>query len=196
LIKIKYYLTSKNYQTLLDFLDSRTTQYGVSRYIIGKIGVAASRAASLCQLGDRAGAIKWLKEAYDLAEPNGFTMQFIEMGNAMRTLAGMALKANMAGVPAEWLETMKRRSTTYAKRLAHVRSRYLDAHNLDADAQLTVKELAVLADLSQGLSRTEISLAHSISINTVKTMLQIIYGKLGAENAMDAVRIATAKQML
>jgi LuxR family maltose regulon positive regulatory protein len=196
LIKVKYYFISKNYRTMLDFLDSRTTHYGISRYIIGKIGVAACRAVALCHLGDRAGALKWLKEAYDLAEPNGFTMQFVELGNAMRTLAGMALKANAPGIPAAWLETIKRRSTTYAKRLAHVRSRYLTAHNLNADTQLTAKELAVLADLAQGLSRTEISLAHNISINTVKTMLQMIYGKLGAENAMDAVRIATAKQML
>jgi LuxR family maltose regulon positive regulatory protein len=195
-VKIKYYLASKNYQTMLDYLDSRTARYGISRYIIGKVGMAATRAACLCQLGDKAEALKNLEKAYELAAPNKFTMQFVEIGNTMRTLSGMALKTNTTTIPTAWLENIRSRSTTYAKRLAHVRTCYLEAHDLDANTQLTTKELAVLADLAQGLSRAEISQAHNISINTVKTMLQMIYGKLGAESALDAVRIAALRRML
>jgi LuxR family maltose regulon positive regulatory protein len=100
------------------------------------------------------------------------------------------------GIPVAWLETIQSKAATYAKRLAHVRSCYLSAHNPEAHVPLTSKELEVLEDLSQGLSRTEISLAHGISINTVKTMLPLIYQKLGAEGAMDAIRKATAKKLL
>jgi LuxR family maltose regulon positive regulatory protein len=134
-------------------------------------------------------------------------MLFIEQGNNMRTLAGAALKelkergaadseVNELGIPVSWLEMVRSRATTYAKRIAYVRSVYLEKHSSRDDVQITSKELEILTDLSQGLSRTEISLTHGISINTVKSMLQVIYDKLGAEGAMDAVRIATTKRIL
>ncbi|MDR1185379.1 MAG: helix-turn-helix transcriptional regulator, partial [Coriobacteriales bacterium] len=61
---------------------------------------------------------------------------------------------------------------------------------------LTDRELEILRDLTHGLSRVEISLARGISINTVKSMLRIICDKLGAENLMDAIRLATTKRLL
>jgi LuxR family maltose regulon positive regulatory protein len=206
-VKTRYYLAARNYRTLIAFIDSRTTRYGISRYLIGKIGLAAGKAVAHSQLGERIEAFKLLKDAYDLASPNELIGPFIELGNNMRTLTGAALKAlgepgvrgpdtTGPGIPARWLEMIRSRATTYAKRVAFVRSQYLDEHNPEGDVQLTSKELEILADLSQGLSRTEISLTHDISINTVKSMLQVIYDKLGAESAMDAVRIATTKRML
>jgi LuxR family maltose regulon positive regulatory protein len=148
------------------------------------------------QLGNRTAALSSVRKAYEMAQPNSFDLPFIEMGNPMRTLAGMALREKVAGIPVSWLENMRSRATTYAKRVAHVRSCYLEAHNIIADVQLTNKELEILSDLSQGLSRMEISMAHDISINTVKSMLPIIYQKLGAENALDAIRLATTKGLL
>jgi LuxR family maltose regulon positive regulatory protein len=195
-VKLKYYLANKDYQTLLDFANSRTSRYGISRYLLGKIGLTIIKAICHCQLGNREASLAFFREAYELAEPNGFVMPFIEMGNAMRTLVGMALRERATDIPVPWLKTIRSRATTYAKRVAHVRSCYLEAHNITASAQLTSKELEVLSDLSQGLSRTEISLAHGISINTVKSMLSLIYQKLGAENALDAIRIATTKGLL
>jgi DNA-binding CsgD family transcriptional regulator len=50
--------------------------------------------------------------------------------------------------------------------------------------------------MSQGLSRTEIAAYRGISINTVKAMIQIIYEKLGADNSMDALRIAISKDLI
>jgi LuxR family maltose regulon positive regulatory protein len=206
-VKSRYYLSTRNYQTLVAFIDSRTTRFGISRYLLGKIGITAYKAVAYLQLDERRKAFSFLKEAYDLASPNGLNMSFIELGNNMRTLAGAALKVLDEpevlgpgtvglGIPASWLEAVRRRATTYAKRVAFVRSLYLERHNPHDDVQITGKELEILTDLSQGLSRTEISLTHGISINTVKSMLQIIYDKLGAENAMDAVRIATTKKIL
>ncbi|MDR1082985.1 MAG: LuxR C-terminal-related transcriptional regulator [Coriobacteriales bacterium] len=195
-IKTKCYLANKNYQTLLDFSNSRTARYGISRYILGKVGIEAAKAVCHCQLGERTAALQHLEMAYELSEPNRFDMMFIELGNNMRTLTNMALKAKEVHVPSSWLKTIRSKATTYAKRVAHIRSCYLAAHDLETNVQLTGKELEILTDLSQGLSRTEISLAHGISINTVKTMLQMIYEKLGAENAIDAVRIAATKQLI
>jgi LuxR family maltose regulon positive regulatory protein len=194
-VRAKYYLTNKSYRTLLDFIDSRTARYGISRYILGKVGLTATRAVCLCQLGERTEALKELRRAYELSESNGFDMLFIELGNNMRSLASLALRVKSTPIPSSWLETVRCKAATYAKRLAFVRSCYLSAHNLETSVQLTNKEIDILSDLAQGLSRTEISLAHNVSINTVKTMLQMIYEKLGAESAMEAIRIATTKQL-
>jgi LuxR family maltose regulon positive regulatory protein len=117
-----------------------------------------------------------------------------EGGAANKGVAGGTKES--VELPTEWLKTIRSRATTYAKRIAFVRSRYLEAYDPEADVQLTAKELELLSDLSRGLSRTELSLAHGISINTVKTMLQMIYHKLRAESAMDAVRIAVTKHLL
>jgi LuxR family maltose regulon positive regulatory protein len=195
-VRLRYYLATKDYQTLLDFASSRTARQSVSRYLLSRIGLMLTQAVCHNQLGNRTTALSFLRKAYELTQPNGFDMPFIEMGNPMRTLAGMALREKAAGIPASWLENMRSRATTYAKRVAYVRSCYLEDHNIAADVHLTSKELEVLNDLAQGLSRMEISMAHDISINTVKSMLPIIYQKLGAENALDAIRLATTKGLL
>jgi LuxR family maltose regulon positive regulatory protein len=191
--KIKYYLAIKDYEVLLSFLENR-----LSRFIIGKIGLMSAKAVCLFRLGDRAEAFACLKETYELAHPCGLDMLFVELGNNMRSLATAALKvpASELGIPTEWLETIRSKATTYAKRVAFVRSCYLEAHSPDTSVHLSARELEVLEDLTHGLSRMEISVARGISLNTVKSMLQIIYSKLGAESAMDAIRIATTKQLL
>jgi LuxR family maltose regulon positive regulatory protein len=194
--KAKYYLAVKDYQTLLAFADDRATRFGAARFTIGKIGFAVLRAVCHLRLGNRPDAFSWLREAYGLAYPNGLIMPFIELGNNMRSLTAAALKTPVSGLPTDWLELIRRRATTYAKRVAFIRSRYLETHSLSTDVQLTSKELEILEDLFHGLSRTEISLTRNVSVNTVKSMLQTVYHRLGAENALDAVRIATAKNLL
>jgi LuxR family maltose regulon positive regulatory protein len=194
--KVKYYLAIKDYETLLAFTENRDTHFGIRRFIIGRVGLAITKAVAHLRLGNKEAAFAHLREAYELAQPCGLVMPFIELGNNLRSLAVAALKEPRELLPAAWLESIRCRATTYAKRVAFVRSRYLEAQGMDSRVQLTNKELEVLRDLLQGLSRAEISLAHGISINTVKTMLQMIYDKLGAESGMDAIRIATARRLL
>ncbi|MDR1082377.1 MAG: LuxR C-terminal-related transcriptional regulator [Coriobacteriales bacterium] len=192
--KLKYYLAIKDYDTLLAFVESRDTSF-----VVGKIGLMAARAVCYQRLGNQKEALVSLAQTYELARPCGLDMLFIELGNNMRSLTTAALKSSdpvLSGVSTEWLETIRSRATTYAKRVAFVRSRYLEAHSSSADVQLTTKELEILTDLTHGLSRTEISVARGVSINTVKSMLTMIYEKLGAENAIDAIRLATTKQLL
>ncbi|MDR2687997.1 MAG: LuxR C-terminal-related transcriptional regulator [Oscillospiraceae bacterium] len=194
--RAKYYLEEQQYHALLAMLSCRTGGFDVGRYLFGQIGVAAHRAVCLYNLKDHAGAFEALRQAYELAAPNGLHMIFIELGNHMRTLAAAAQKAGGCGVPEAWLEEVQKKAATYAKRIGQVRSQYRQAEGLDGSVQLTQKEVNLLQDLSHGLSRTESAAARGISINTVKMMLQYVYEKLGAENSMDAVRIAFAKGIL
>ncbi|MDR1853765.1 MAG: helix-turn-helix transcriptional regulator, partial [Azoarcus sp.] len=61
---------------------------------------------------------------------------------------------------------------------------------------LSPREAELLNDLRQGLSRSEISAIRNLSINTVKLVLNSLYAKLGADNADDAVRIASEKKLV
>jgi LuxR family maltose regulon positive regulatory protein len=194
--RCKFLLAEQQYQTILAMLGSRTGSFDIGRYLLGQIGIAIHRAVCLYNLKDHEGAFEALRQAYELAAPNNLNMVFIEMGNHMRTLAAAAQKAEGCGIPDAWLEDIQKKAATYAKRVGQVRSQYRQAEGLEDGVQLTQKEINLLQDLSHGLSRTESAAARGISINTVKMMLQYIYEKLGAENSMDAVRIAFAKGLL
>jgi LuxR family maltose regulon positive regulatory protein len=195
-VKMKYYFSEKKYHVLLAFLDRRPMTYGIRKFLLGRIGMAVSEAVCQYNLNDRSGAFETMREAYELSAANSFDMLFIEMGNHMRSLVGAMLKLDDPGVPTEWLESIRSKAATYAKRIAHVKSRYRQDIGKDGDIQLTLKEKEVLQDMSQGLSRTEIAMYRGISVNTVKAMLQIIYEKLGADNSMDAMRIAISNELI
>jgi LuxR family maltose regulon positive regulatory protein len=188
--KLKYYLSEKRYHALLAFLNSRPMSHGIRPFVLGRIGMAVSEAVCLYNLKDRAGAMDALKRAYELSAPNAFDMPFIEMGNHMRALVGVALREKNLAIPSGWLEMIRSKSATYAKRVVYVKSCYRRDVGKDGAIQLTLREKEVLRDMSQGLSRTEIAAYRGISVNTVKTMMQIIYEKLGADNNMDAMRAA------
>jgi LuxR family maltose regulon positive regulatory protein len=194
--KCKYYLMEKNHHLLLGFVENRLETFGISRFLLGKIGLLAHEAVARYYLKDRDGALASLGRAYELAAPNGFDLHFIELGNGMRALASAALKDKRRDIPTAWLETTKSKATTYAKRISQVRRAYLAEHHLSENVRLTEREQELLFDLAQGLSRTEIALYRNLSVNTVKIALQMIYEKLGAQGAVDAVRIAAQNDLL
>ena len=194
--RYKYYLAEQQYHTMLAMLNKRTDNIDAERYLSHEISIAIHRAVCLYNLKDQEAAFEAMRQAYELAAPNRLYMIFVELGNHMRTLAAAAQKAGGSGVPDAWLEEMQKKAATYAKRVGQVRSQYRQAEGLEDGVQLTPKEKNLLEDLSNGLSRAESATARGISINTVKMMLQYVYEKLGAENSMDAVRIASAKGLL
>jgi LuxR family maltose regulon positive regulatory protein len=55
---------------------------------------------------------------------------------------------------------------------------------------LSERELEVLRLMAAGLSSRDIASRDVVSINTVKTQLKSIYGKLGAHNRNDAITAA------
>lgn len=189
LAKLRYYLADKNDHALLAFLESRRNEFGMQNFLFGKVDAGACKAVGLYRLKETADAINTLEETWRIAEPNEIYMPFIALGSNMRTLTTAALKDSKCEIPKNWLEDIHRKSTTLAKKVARLRSQF-DASEKSDSAHLTLREKEILQDLSRGLSRTEIAAAHDISVSTVKVMIQIIYDKLQAKNAADAVRIA------
>jgi DNA-binding CsgD family transcriptional regulator len=189
--KTKYYIAEKRYHRLLALLESQDSESGISIFLFGRIAIAVNKAICLYHLNETDAALRVFENAYTLAEPNALDMIFIEFGNEMRVLTGHALKQGCS-IPGKWLEMIRSKSSTYAKRLAHIRTKFNEDENLSGSTDLTSREIEVLTDLAQGLSRLEIAAAHNISINTVKTMLPHIFRKLDANNTIDAIRIAVA----
>jgi LuxR family maltose regulon positive regulatory protein len=79
----------------------------------------------------------------------------------------------------------------FAERLAAA----LAAAHADTSAPLSERELAVLALLPSLLSAGEIAEEHTVSVNTVKSHIRSIYGKLGVSTRRDAVRRAHERNL-
>jgi LuxR family maltose regulon positive regulatory protein len=125
-------------------------------------------------------------------------MPFTELGRHMRTLADSALRDGIPSVPREWLLEIRRNASAYAKRIFAARAVFGPAlHNYPGTGlSLSRREQEVLYSLSRGLTRGEIAGSLALSINTVKSVISSIYGKLGALNRAEAVHIATSRGIL
>jgi len=197
LAQAKYYLSEQKYDDLLTHLDKEDELYGPNLYLLGTLDNKVLKAVALYQTKETKKAIATLQEIYDLAVPDSLYMPLIEIGSKMRTLTKAAMKDEDCTIPDEWLEMISTKSSTYAKRVSKIMTEYRIANSEnDTHPNLTMRELELLTDLSHGLSREEIASDLNLSINTVKHMLQNVFNKLGAENTIDAVRIAIAMKLV
>jgi len=193
LVKAKYHYQTRQYGALLAFIGNNLERQAV---LLGKIELKILEALALYQLKRRGEAFAALSEAYRLAEPNNIAMPFILYGKDMRTLAAAAAKDDGCPIPKDWLEDMNRKASSFAKKKAHMISEYKRINRLEDEISLTKRETEVLRDLSQGLSRTEIAANHNISTNTVKLIINIIYGKLCVNSLPDAIRVAAKHKII
>ncbi|MCL2068063.1 MAG: LuxR C-terminal-related transcriptional regulator [Treponema sp.] len=187
-IKARYFYVTRNYPPLLAYIQEMK---GRESYLYCRMAMLALEACVHYKMKDKKQAFAALTEAYETASPNDLIMPFIELGKDMRTLTASMLKeSGSKKIPKAWLEGVNRKSASYAKRQAHVAINYKQANRLTDGVVLSPRETEILRDLSQGLSRAEIAASRSLSINTVKMVINNIYNKLGAENIADLIRIA------
>jgi LuxR family maltose regulon positive regulatory protein len=190
LVKAKCAFADKRYASVLQTLEEHLeNKYGLGSFLFGKLETTLLRAVSHYRLGETGAAVQALEAAYDMALSNALDMPFIELGEAMRDLAGAALNLRDCAVPRPWLEMIRSKASVYGKKLAMVAEQFRSP--LPAVSELTWREQEVLRLLSWGLPREEIAHKLALSLNTVKAELSSIYAKLGARNRADAVRIAS-----
>jgi ATP/maltotriose-dependent transcriptional regulator MalT len=193
LVRLQCHWACKRYHEILAFLESQNTNGAV---LMIKLEFKIYEAVCLYLINEKKDALRALQEAYELSRSNSLDTMFIEFGNNMRTLSRAAMKSADCDIPNEWLLRINKKSATYAKKLAFIISEYRKSNHLDDEIQLSVREIEILTDMYHGLSRSEIAVNRKLSVNTVKSLLQIIYAKLGAENNMDVIRIALEMKLI
>jgi LuxR family maltose regulon positive regulatory protein len=161
----------------------------------GRMGVVIEgqslRALAVHALGDLDGALDALASSLALAEPEGYVRVFVDSGEPMRTLLKQAASRGIAPV--------------YVARLLAAfgppRPEPPDQARTPGQAQplvepLTDRELEVLRHLDGGFSNREIARRLFVSLPTVKSHTQNIYGKLGVHSREQAVARARALGLL
>ena len=191
-VKARYHYITRNYAPLLAYIRENRRRESI---LYGCVEILSMEACIYNMTRQKQKALRVLKEAYDKAAPNAIVMPFINRGKDMRTLCSAALKEPSCGIPESWLEMVRSKSSSYAKRQAHVITEYKRAYCITDNAALTRREIDIITDLSHGLSHSEIAVSRNISINTVKTTINAIHKKLKTENTADLIR-ASAKENL
>jgi LuxR family maltose regulon positive regulatory protein len=192
-IKMQFYYATRNFAPVLAYIEEMKTR---ESFLLERIEKLVMEACIHYKMKDKKKSFAALRAAYTDALSNGIVIPFIEMGKDMRTLASALLKETDNDIPQSWLEDISRKSASYAKRRAHVIAEYMQANRITDSLAITPREADILSDLSHGLSRVEIASSRSLSINTVKMVINSLYYKLDAKNLADLIRIATKQKMI
>jgi len=196
IVCVGYYLTCRKYKQAFAILCNSYPRDPQERFYFGELAFTLLHAYTRFKTGDIEGAIKDFEKAYLMSFNGEFEMTFIELGRTFHQLASAAYKHEGCIIPAEWIKTIDRKASIYAKRIDIVMNSIKREEHIKEPVLLSDREQDVLNDLYQGLSRDEIAANRFLSINTVKKILQSIYIKLDANNNVDAIRIAIEKKLV
>ena len=191
--KTRYHFKTHKYNSLLAYIEDVTEHPTI---LLDKIELKILQALSLYKLKRRTEAIVVFTEAYYLAESNNMIAAFVQHAKDMRTLSAAALKEKACPIPKDWLIDINNMASAFARRKSNLISEYRSVNNLEEEIELTKREIAILKDLADGLSRTEVAYSHNISINTVKTAIRIIYDKLYVTTLPEAIRTAVDRKII
>jgi LuxR family maltose regulon positive regulatory protein len=193
----------KEYPAALQALEEEKTRNDLGGFLLGMMEITALEAVVRHQLGDREGAFKTLERAYGAASSNALDMPFVELGEDMYGLVNAVLKEKAEGkggaesacqgIPQDWLYTIRRKTSAYAKQSSLVAAQYSETAALPAVSNW---ELEILNSLSRGRTSEEITGEMKIPANMIKSAIRSLYVKLGAVNRADAIRIASEKGLI
>jgi ATP/maltotriose-dependent transcriptional regulator MalT len=173
-----------------------------SAYAVGRLGNAIQilivKALVHRELGGREHAFSALYSALALAQPEGYIRVFLDGGESMRALIFdfQSMIKNRASPTV--LDDSKVIIEYTHKLLAGFaiasisQSRQLGSPHQQSSIPepLSERELEVLHLMAAGLSNRDIATRDVVSINTVKSQVKSIYGKLGAHTRADALLAA------
>ena len=189
LVIVSNCLAQKKYDRALVILNSSYPRDPHERFALGETHFSLFSAVAKMHTGDSAGAIADFIDAYSLSFDGVFETPFIERGRDLRALAAAVAGHKGHDIPAEWLKTIVRKASAFAKKAAVIKESYMRDRDIEAPVLLSKRELEVLEDLYHGLAREEIAANRYLSIHTVKKVIESIYVKLDATNIADAIRI-------
>jgi LuxR family maltose regulon positive regulatory protein len=187
-VKMRYYYATRNYYDVLSYVKEQGSKEVL---LYSKIEVKIFEALCSRHVKRNEEAVASFVEAYDLAAPNGLDLLFISRGKDMRTLTTSLQRDRSHHIPAEWLKTINRKSSAFAKQHSYMLGSQHQGDDAVGYSELSTREMEVLYDISQGLSRSEIAANRALSVNTVKMVTNSLYDKLGVSNIASAIRVAS-----
>ena len=156
------------------------------------IAILIQQALDMQAEGHDDSALEHLERAAALAEPEGYLRIFVDEGEPMRQLlAELQRRVNRDAGKAQSSGT--RRLLAYVDRLLATFSRPDTAAVRGPQGlpePLTGREQEILRLMSEGLSNQEIAASLVVALSTVKSHINHLYGKLGAERRTQAVSVA------
>lgn len=195
LVRAKCLLNDNAIAELLTLLSQKSEGFTFEHYLFGSIEMKVIKAIALSLIKEYKKAGKALQEAYELALPNKIVMPFIENGKYTESL--IKTTTPFINIPSDWLEMVQKNSTTYAKRLSNFATTFNTSRIVATNKpNLSRRESEILMYLCQNCTRDEIASSYSLSVSTVRSIISNIYSKLGVNNNIDAVRVATQLGLL
>jgi LuxR family maltose regulon positive regulatory protein len=146
-------------------------------------------------------ALTALSEALALAEPLGYVRTFVDAGRPMRALLHQAavkgiMDQYVAKLLAIFTDTKysRYRISDFLSRQSGLKSETVQPETLVEP--LSDRELDVLRLLAEHRTNQEIAHSLCVSVNTIKTHLKNVYGKLGVSNRREAIAKAKALNLV
>jgi LuxR family maltose regulon positive regulatory protein len=155
-------------------------------------------------LGNEQASLTDCAQAVELAEPEGFISVFIEEGPPLAAMLAALLKHDRLGaVQRSYVEKIlvafsrsQPPEAAHDELAAPPRPTVPEGSMAELIEPLTDRELDVLRLMAEGLKYAEIAKGLFISVNTVRSHVKVIYGKLGVKNRTQAIEQARRWQLL
>jgi LuxR family maltose regulon positive regulatory protein len=160
------------------------------------------RAQMHTALGDGRASQADYARALELAEPQGFVGVFVDQGPPVaEALASLVKQGQLETVQTHYIQrilaafsSLQPPGTTSGEQLAQDRPARIEPIALIEP--LTDRELDVLRLMAEGLKYKEIAASLVISLNTVRSHVKAIYGKLNVNNRTQAIEMARHLRIL
>jgi len=196
IVSVKCYIASEKYKQALTVLSNSYPRKPLYRFRLGELILTLLLSVVRLKLGDTESAVRDFERAYTLSYDGILVMPFIEIGKDFHLLAVAASKRSGCTIPKDWLKTVERKASAYAKKAAVIAVSVKKEKNIKDDIRLSAREREILNDLYHGLSRDEMAATRYLSINTINKILQSIFIKLDANNSADTIRIAIERRLI
>ncbi len=181
-----------------EFLEGLEKTVIRAEYTRNLIAILILKALLSQRQNDYSQAIEYLERALQLAAPQNYRRAFLDEGEPMRVLLA-DFQSNLRKKMSSVLGSSSLQILAYSEKL-------LDAFSLSTPSEtrctgtdieaLSDRELEILRLISMGMTNQEIAHTLGIAVSTVKSHINNLYAKLGAQRRTQAIVIARGLGLL